>query len=166
MARNNSAYHARMEKLFEGSRIRTYPKNQLIQYQGDSLTHVHLIKAGYVKVYTILDSGDMRTLLILGPGDIFPMDFSSNFDWENYEVMYFYQSLTDTQLKVLDSVQLKRKIQSDSKISGLYLEYMAATNRVIINQLEIMKSKKAINKILLLLPYLIGKLGRQIRPNV
>src|SRR5438067_585417 len=128
MVRSNLAYHARMEKLFEASRVKAYPKNQLIQYQGDSLTHVYLIIAGYVKVYTILDSGDMRTLLIMGPGDIFPMDFSSNLEWGNYEVKYFYQSLTDTKLKVLESKLLKNKIRSSDEVKNLYLEYVAGTN--------------------------------------
>jgi CRP-like cAMP-binding protein len=163
---NNSAYGAGINELFEKARDKTYPKNQLIQYQGDSLTHVYLVKEGYVKVYTILDSGDMRTLLILGPGDIFPLSFSMSFDWENYSVRYFYQSLTNAHLKVMDTAELKRLVDSDVKVKNLYLEYIASTNQAVMNQLEIMKSKKAINKILLLLPYLISKLGRQIRPNV
>src|SRR5437588_239642 len=127
MAVIKGSYKDRVKKLFEGARDRTYPKNQLIQYQGDSLTHVYLIISGYVKVYTILDSGDMRTLVILGPGDIFPLGFSMGFDWENYSVMYFYQSLTDAKLKIMESAQLKRLILSDPQVMNLYLEYIAST---------------------------------------
>src|SRR5438046_56223 len=152
MASSKSVYTQRIQGLFKTARLRNYPKNQLIQYQGDDLTHIYLIKKGYIKVYTILDSGDTRTLLILGPGDIFQM--------------FFYQSLTDTQLHILESIELKKMIQTDTKALNTYLQYVAATNRSILNQLEVMKNKKAINKILLLLPYLIGKLGRQLKPNV
>jgi CRP-like cAMP-binding protein len=166
MADRKSAYHSEMAKLFAGSRVRTSPKNQLIQYEGDRLTHVYLIEAGYVKVYTILDSGDMRTLLILGPGDIFPMVLATTDEWDTHEIRNFYQSLTDAKLRVVESSELKHKIDSVPAIKDLYYQYVTYTNRVILNQLEIMKSKKAVNKILSLLPYLINKLGQQIRPNV
>jgi CRP-like cAMP-binding protein len=166
MIGTKSAYTKRIEKLFVSAREKTYPKNQLIQYQGDLLTHVYLIKSGYVKVYTILDSGDMRTLLILGPGDIFPLMYSFDASWRNYQLRYFYQSLTDTQLKILQALDLRRKIDTDKDIKNLYIEYLVSTNHAIMNQLEIMKSKKAINKIMLLLPYLITKLGQRIKPNV
>lgn len=161
-----SAYSRAVDKLFESAREKIYPKNQLIQYQGDLLTHVYLITAGYVKVYTILDSGDMRTLLILGPGDIFPLMYSLESGWNTYQLSYFYQSLTDTKLKLLEASDIRHKIDTDATIKDLYITYLASTNHAIMSQLEIMKSKKAINKIVLLLPYLINKLGQQIRPNV
>ena len=73
-----SEYEKNVEKLFESGRTRTYPKNQLIHYQGDPMSHVYIIKEGHVKAYTILESGDTRTILLLSPGDIFPIAFSTS----------------------------------------------------------------------------------------
>jgi len=157
-----SAYEKSAEKLFEGGRTRTYPKNQLIHYQGDPLSHIYLIKEGHVKAYTILDSGDTRTIMLLSPGDIFPIAFSITLDWEKYHTKYFYQTLTDVTVEVVDSKTFKERIDSDHASLMIYLSYLSASNQSILNQLEVMKNKKAINKVELLLPYLVLKLADQI----
>lgn len=166
MAETATKYLQQIEKLFKDSRLRSYPKNQLIHYQGDPLSNIYLVKSGYIKAYTILDSGDTRTILILGPGDIFPLAFSSSLDWKSYQLRYFYQSLCDTKLLSLSSEVLKSHIESSKEMMNTYMTYIAASNEAIMNQLEVMKNKKAIDKVGLLLPYLISKAGKKIKPNV
>jgi len=107
----------------------------------------------------------MRTIFLLGPGDIFPIVFSITLEWENYEVKYFYQSLTDVSLKYLPRDTFKKIIEANTENMSTYLAYMSASNEAIMKQLEVMKSKKAINKMIMLLPYLVSKFGERIRPN-
>jgi CRP-like cAMP-binding protein len=159
-------YTESLRRLFENSRGKTYPKNQLIHYQGDPLTQVYLVKSGYIKAYTILESGDTRTILLLSQDDIFPLAFSATLDWQNYQIRYFYQSLTDTELLVMPSEELMKRIATDQQLSNVYMTYLAASNEVIMQQLEIMKIKKAIDKVLLSLPYLISKSGKNIKPDI
>lgn len=166
MAEVATKYLQQVEKLFKDARIKTYPKNQLIHYQGDPLSNIYLIESGYIKAYTILDSGDTRTILILGPGDVFPLAFSSSLDWENYQIRYFYQSLCDTKMLSLPSEVLKHNIEKNSEMMGTYMNYIAASNEAIMQQLEVMKNKKAIDKVGLLLPYLISKAGKKVKPDV
>lgn len=151
--------------MFQHAREKKFPKNQIICYQGDPLTSVHLVREGYIKTYTILDSGDTRTMFILGPGDIFPIAFSLTLDWNNFQVRYFYQSLTDSVLELLDQEQFRKLVDSDPKMTSVYMSYISASNHAIMRQLEAMKNKTAKDKILLLLPYLVDKLGVQIRPH-
>jgi CRP/FNR family transcriptional regulator len=166
MAETDSTYSRHVEQLFAEGRERTYPKNQLIHYQGDPLSHIYLIKNGFIKAYTILDSGDTRTILLLGPGDIFPISFSSSMDWTEYTIRYFYQTLCDTEVRVLPSDILKDRIDSDPELLGTYMTYLSASNEAIMTQLEVMKNKKAIDKVEMLLPYLISKAGKKIKPDV
>jgi CRP-like cAMP-binding protein len=166
MANGVSTYHKRVEELFKNARAKKYPKNQIIRYQGDALTEIYLIKKGYVKAYTILDSGDTRTMFLLGPGDIFPIAFSLTMDWENYSVRYFYQSLTDVEVLAQDAGDLKRQIDTKPEMTTIYLAYMAASNEAIMRQLEAMKNKSATEKVVVLLPYLVDKLGKQTKPGV
>ena len=42
---------------------------------------------------------------------------------------------------------------------------MSASNQAMMNQLEAMKHKTAKDKIMLLLPYLVDKVGKKIRPQ-
>jgi CRP-like cAMP-binding protein len=166
MVEGPTNYLQQIERLFKDARLRAYPKNQLIHYQGDPLSNIYLIRSGYIKAYTILDSGDTRTLLILGPGDIFPLAFSSSLDWENYQIRYFYQSLCDIKLLSLASDLLKTHIEENNEMMGIYMNYIAASNEAIMNQLEVMKNKKAIDKVGLLLPYLISKAGKKVKPDI
>jgi len=166
MAEANSIYSEHVDKLFKEGRERTYPKNQLIHYQGDPLSHIYLIKDGFVKAYTILESGDTRTILVLGPGDIFPLSFSSSMERENYSIRYFYQTLCNTEVSVLAIDSLKEKVEADPEMLATYMTYLAASNEAIMTQLEVMKNKKAIDKVEMLLPYLISKAGKKIKPDV
>lgn len=161
-----SNYTKAIAELFEGSRARKYPKNQLVHYQGDSLSHIYLLKSGYIKAYTILDSGDTRTILFLGPGDIFPLAFSTTMDWDTYAIRYFYQSLVETELLVLPIDVLREHINSNPEMMSAYMNYLAASNEAIMDQLEVMKNKKAIDKVAMLLPALASKAGKRIKPGV
>ena len=161
-----SQYVNSIEGLFEGtSRAKKYPKSQIIYYQGDPLSNICLISSGYIKAYTILDSGDTRTLFLLGPGDLFPIAFSTTLDWENYNIRYFYQSITDVEVQMIETDVFKQKVDTDPSYMNIYLTYMAATNEAIIHQLEMMKTKGAINKVAFLLPYLVKKLGHEVGKN-
>jgi CRP-like cAMP-binding protein len=163
---DKTAYLERVHKVFKNGQSRHYLKNQLVHYQGDPLTNIYLVEAGYIKAYTILDSGDTRTILILGPGDIFPLSFSASMDWENYNIHYFYQTLSDVQVVSLPSLELRENIDKDSAVMETYMSYLAASNEAIMNQLEIMKNKKAIDKVIMLLPYLISKTGKEVKPGI
>jgi CRP/FNR family transcriptional regulator len=160
-----SNYDNNIETLFRHGREKLFPKNQIVCYQGDPLTSIHLVKKGFLKAYTILDTGDTRTMFLLSPGDIFPIAFSLTMDWQHYQVRYFYQSLTDSELDILEQADFRRTIESDPKMTATYMTYMSASNQAIMNQLEAMKHKTAKDKIILLLPYLVDKIGKKVRPH-
>ncbi len=166
MEETESDYLKQINQLFASGRSKTYPKSQLIHYQGDPLTQIYLVKSGFVKAYTILESGDTRTILLLGAGDIFPLAFASTMDWSDYNIHYFYQSLVDTELAALPAKELMEHLRSDPAAMNTYMAYLSASNEIIMNQLEVMKNKKAIDKVCLLLPYLISKSGKQIKPDI
>jgi CRP/FNR family cyclic AMP-dependent transcriptional regulator len=165
MVNQQTHYLKKVEKLFSSGRSRSYPKNQLIHYAGDPLSQIYMIKHGFIKAYTILDSGDTRTILLMSAGDIFPLAFSANFDWQNYKIRYFYQSLSDTELAVSASSDFREQLDTNLDMMNTYMMYLAASNEAIMNQLEVMKNKKAIDKVALLLPYLISKAGKKIKTN-
>jgi CRP-like cAMP-binding protein len=166
MINQDSNYSHDIQELFKDAREKSYPKNQLINYAGDQLSNIYLVKSGFIKAYTILDSGDTRTILILGPGDIFPLAFSTSLDWENYRVKYFYQTLCDSSLRSLTAQELRDNIEKDPLAMSTYMSYMGASNQAVLNQLEVMKNKKAIDKLSMMLPYLISKIGKKTKPDV
>src|SRR5258708_3316247 len=111
MAHRLTEYQERVERLFSKAATKKYPKNQLVYYAGDDLSSIYFVKEGYVKAYTILDSGDTRTIFLLGPGDIFPIVFSVTMQWDDYKIQYFYQSLTDVSLQSIHYDQFKESVE-------------------------------------------------------
>ena len=130
------------------------------------MSQIYLVKSGFIKAYTILDSGDTRTILILAAGDIFPLSFSATMDWSNYKIRYFYQTLGNVELLALPAEKLLEHLRNDDEGMSTYMSYLAASNEAIMNQLEVMKNKKAIDKVCMLLPYLIEKSGKKISDDV
>ena len=166
VSNSESNYAKDVARLFTSGRDKSYPKNQLIHYQGDPLNQIYLIKKGFVKAYTILDSGDTRTIMFLSKGDIFPLAFSETMQWGEYKIRYFYQSLTEVDLAVITTSEMEEKIRTDTESLAIYMNYLSASNQAIMGQLEVMKNKKAIDKVAMLLPYLVNKAGHKIRPGV
>jgi CRP-like cAMP-binding protein len=44
-----SNYENNIEVMFRRGREKTFPKNQIVCYQGDPLTSIHLVKKGFLK---------------------------------------------------------------------------------------------------------------------
>lgn len=160
------SYTAEIRQLFHGARTKAFPKNQIIQYEGDKLSSVYLVEKGYVKNYTILDSGDTRTLLILGPGDIFPVVFSTEKNWSDYEIRYFYQSLTDVELLALPASDFIHTVETNAEKRHAYMSFVAAANESMIDQLAAMKQKSAVGRVVHMMPFLIRKMGKRVGPAV
>jgi CRP-like cAMP-binding protein len=154
-----------VDMLFRNGTTRSYDRNQLIYYQGDPISGVHFIEEGFVKAYTILDTGEMRTMFLFGPGEIFPLAISTYRDWQKRSVRYFYQTLKRTRLRSVSYEELRDLVLSDPAAMDIYLNEVARTNESILDQLEIMKSKRAIDKVSMLLPYLVEKMGQRIDPD-
>src|SRR5438876_138708 len=115
------AYNRQTDGLFADGLERTYMKNQLINYQGDSLSHFYLIRQGYIKAYTILEAGDTRTIMLLNPGDIFPIAFSVSLDWSKYHIKHFYQTLSEVTLTAVDRESFKETIDTDMEKMQAYV---------------------------------------------
>lgn len=62
----------------------------MILRSSERTTDIYYIKKGFVRAYRISENGDELTLLILKPGDFFPMTYGLN----NMPNIYFLESLT------------------------------------------------------------------------
>lgn len=72
-----------------------YPKHlfsekQFLPYTFDTKQYVYSIQEGFVRVYRISEEGDELTLMILKPGDFFPMTYGLN----QIPNIYFLQALS------------------------------------------------------------------------
>lgn len=55
------------------ARIRPVRKNQIILYQGEAITNMHIVRSGIVRAYSILSNGNEVIVAMFGPSDYFPV---------------------------------------------------------------------------------------------
>ncbi|MBI3984274.1 Crp/Fnr family transcriptional regulator [Candidatus Microgenomates bacterium] len=165
-----------LDKIFENFPQREYRKGQIILHQGDPISRYHRIIKGYIKVYTISDSGQEHTVLILGPGFLFPVIalidkthahvesyLASEHD---YRARYFYESLTDVVVKLADRQKIIDALSADPKFVSAGLNYMACVFTILLNRLELLESPRSLDKLHLLLEYLTKAAGTPIKRGV
>lgn len=65
-----------LARLFDDSRHIPYERGDTIIRAGDIPSGVYLIIAGWVKVYSLCEDGEMNIIMNLSDGDIFPLDWT------------------------------------------------------------------------------------------
>ena len=146
-----------LAELFKSGQKRQYKKGQVLMHQGDTLSNLFYIERGFVKIYNILESGDERILVLMGPGDAFPL--ANALFRSDYELKYFYETMTEVKAVVVEREKLAAKLSGNHQTLQVLLEYITRTNRQMVERLEVLENKSADLKIAKTLPYLIEKAG-------
>lgn len=67
-----------------------FKRKEMILRSDDAKSNIYYIKNGFVRAYRISENGEELTLLILKPGDFFPMTYGLN----NFPNIYYLEALT------------------------------------------------------------------------
>ena len=145
--------------FFRQKPVRPYRRNQIILHQDDPLTFMYYLAKGYVKAYSILETGDERTVFILGPGDLFPRPSSIDTFKEGHRLRHYYETLSDVEAGYHNSDEFFEATETNPRLQKLLMEHVIATNRELTEHLEALKTKNAIDKVAHVLPYLVNKCG-------
>jgi CRP/FNR family cyclic AMP-dependent transcriptional regulator len=137
---------------------RQYNARQIIIYAGDEVNQLFYIKSGYLKVYTIPEDSDERILLILKPGDIFPL--LKDPEQSGAASLYFYESMTDLAARASGHQELLAKLRGDPQAAWELLKYTSEFSSILTGRLAQLESKKAKDKLESLFDYLISVCGK------
>jgi len=84
----------KLQKFFSKGKLLRYKRRETILRSGDSPQGVYFVNKGYIRLYSISESGEELTLIIFKPHDFFPMMWAINGTAnENY-----LEAITDAQL--------------------------------------------------------------------
>jgi CRP-like cAMP-binding protein len=145
-----------MEAIFEGLAGRKLNKGQILIYEGDAIRNIYLIISGFVKVSSIHINGTQRTIIVYAPGDLFPLvSFLSG----QGIARYFYECMTDAELKVMPHKDFQDKIMGDLELGEQLITYSYAMNNEFIKRIEALSAQSARQKVAALLDYLAVKTG-------
>ena len=84
----------KLQKFFSKGKLLRYKRRETILRSGDSPQGVYFVNKGYIRLYSISESGEELTLIIFKPYDFFPMMWAIN-DTANEN---YLEAITDTQL--------------------------------------------------------------------
>lgn len=80
----------RLDDFFRHYTHLYFKRKEMILRSDDAKLHVYYIVHGYIRAYRISEAGEELTLLILKPGDFFPMTYGLN----NLPNIYYLEALT------------------------------------------------------------------------
>ena len=84
----------KLQKFFSKGKLLRYKKGETILRSGETPQGVYFVDKGYIRLYSISESGEELTLIIFKPHDFFPMMWAINGTAnENY-----LETITDAQL--------------------------------------------------------------------
>jgi len=145
-----------MENLFDELPTRQFRKGQILIYEGDPVENIYLLASGYVKVFNILASGDQRTIIIYKPGEVFPL---ASFLSGEGVARYFYECLTDVQVRSRPQAQFQELIRDNLEIGEELIAYAYKMSQQFVERIETLTARSARSKVLSLLNYLAKKTG-------
>ncbi len=141
---------------------RTYKKKQIILHQDDVLSFIYSIRAGYVKAYTILSTGNSRTLFLLGPNDIFPSASSLLLADKGQRLKHYYEALTDITVTYMNYDDFFESLEGNQQAMQLLLNYLNESNAMLTKRLEAAETNSALDRVANILPYLAEKCGKPV----
>lgn len=78
------------------ARMRPVRKNQIILYQGEAVTNMHIVRTGIVRAYSILSNGNEVVVAMFGPNDYFPVGALYGVAPAS---LFYYETMSDGQLE-------------------------------------------------------------------
>lgn len=139
-----------LDSILKKSRIKTYPQGQIVIYEGDPPSEVYLVKKGYVKVYDLDKDGNEKILSIVKPGNVMPYSFFSGEDITN---KWFYQTLCDAQVYVLDGDNLRSLMKQDGALTLSLVKSFSQEVHELLTRLSSMGKSKSHSRIISVMRY-------------
>lgn len=150
---------ASLTSVFDDAHQRNYPKGQILLYQGEKTNDVFRITSGYVKVYDVTAQGSEKLLIILGPGDIFPLVWTFR---GTDALHYFYETIDESEVAVVPREELIGGLKESHAFAVHLLEYFVQRSADLMKRIECIEGTSAKHKVAQVLDYLAQSQGDEI----
>lgn len=141
----------KLQTVFDHPQERSYDKGQILLYQGEKTDTVFIIKSGFVRVKDISAKGTEKILLLLGPGDIFPVIWTFS---KSKALHYFYEAQTDVKLIAGTRGELIKAVKSSHEIAQHLFEYTVNRMSELMTRVETVEATSAKHKLAFVFLYL------------
>jgi CRP-like cAMP-binding protein len=152
---------AELKEMIESSRVRNFPKGQIIHYEGDAVNDIYIIKSGIVRVYDTDDQSNEKVLHIVKSPALIPFAF---FISEGATTEWFYSALTDCDVYILDQRKLRDAMLKNGELAVYLLRNFSNDVHELLVRLSSLGKTTASDKVIAVLTFLVVCHGNE-RPS-
>ncbi len=143
-----------LRSMLRTARVKHLPRGQILQYEGDPVVEVFVLKKGVVKIYDIDEQGNEKILHLIKPYTVFPYAFLSG---DDSVTRWFYSALTACDVYVLDPAALRQSMQEDRMLTITMLEDFSRDVHELLTRLSSLGKTNAQDKIIAALRFLAAR---------
>lgn len=141
-------------EVFNKGAVKKFAAGELVT-SGEDAKGVFLIRAGFIKVYSISDEGNEYLHIIYKPGETFPLIWALL----GLRRRVFYEALTDCTLNVLAKAEFIEETSRNAEFSFGVLKSLAEQFYVYADRIDNLQYKTAYEKVVYRLLFLAGRFG-------
>jgi CRP-like cAMP-binding protein len=145
-----------IRKFFTMGRPHTFKRGEIMLGNDLEPDGVYFISSGYVKIFTISDSGDEYLHIIYGHGEIFPIIWAYLGTAPDGE---FYQALVDTVTWRISRDWFTRLIQANPNLGYALSLQLARQFQVFTDRVDNLEYRKASERVAYRLVFLASRFG-------
>ncbi len=113
MAQEQDAIPPLVRQVIGQARMKHVPRGQILLYQGDTPAQVYIINSGVVKIHDIDDAGNEKILHLVKSPSLIPYSFFSGLP---SPLQWFYSTLTDCDVYVIDAGKLSEEVKKNGEL--------------------------------------------------
>jgi CRP-like cAMP-binding protein len=144
-------FSPRFTRLLNSSRVKHFPRGQIILYEDDKPDVVYVLKTGAIKMYDLDDQGNEKILHIVGPPGLVPLAF---FSGEVQPLHWFYSALIDCEVYVVQWADLQAQLLSDGVLAAELMNWFSREVHELLVRLSSLGKTNARDKIVAALKFL------------
>jgi CRP-like cAMP-binding protein len=129
----------RLQSLFQTRKKIEIPKGKIIVYEGYRVNKIYRIVSGYIKVYTVTNTGVQKILFIYKAGDVFPL---ATFLSSQKVARFFYEAMTPVTLQYITPIQLENKVRNNLPLGEEIIGYISDLDKQFLQRVNNMVSSK------------------------
>jgi len=126
----NGIIVGKLDEYFAGHKLSTFKKGSALVSLGEEPEEVFYLKEGYVRMSTVLISGNELTLNIYKPGSLFPMFWALGDVANNYA----FETMTEAQVYRVPKSEVTKYLQENPDVSfDLIKRILAGVDGLLAN---------------------------------
>ena len=146
---------AKLKELFRAGTLLRFQKGEVIQHAGDKPGGVYYIERGFVKVYSIRNSGENNLHIIYKAGELFPLVWA----YRGTNLSVFYEAMDDVTVRRVPVEEFTEFTHKHLDVANFMQDYLAMAFWVYANRVENLGLALARDRIIYRLLFLMQRFG-------